>query len=70
MREGDMVELVIPSNLAYGDRGAYPKIPGGSTLVFEVELVKCLGTTKAPARSSEDADKKLMAALGKTGAQL
>mmetsp|Transcript_32887 Transcript_32887/g.77929 ORF Transcript_32887/g.77929 Transcript_32887/m.77929 type:complete len:378 (-) Transcript_32887:144-1277(-) len=39
MHEGDKWELTIPSDLAYGDRGSPPKIPGGSVLVFELELI-------------------------------
>lgn len=40
MKEGSHWRLWIPSDLAYGDRGAGGDIPGGATLVFEVELLE------------------------------
>ncbi len=39
MKVGSKHKLVIPSNLAYGDSGRPPKIPGKSTLVFDIELL-------------------------------
>jgi len=42
MKEGGKAILTIPSDLAYGDRGAGENIPGGSTLIFEVELLKVI----------------------------
>eukprot|EP00549_Striatella_unipunctata_P026144 CAMPEP_0118688862 /NCGR_PEP_ID=MMETSP0800-20121206/9154_1 /TAXON_ID=210618 ORGANISM="Striatella unipunctata, Strain CCMP2910" /NCGR_SAMPLE_ID=MMETSP0800 /ASSEMBLY_ACC=CAM_ASM_000638 /LENGTH=176 /DNA_ID=CAMNT_0006586165 /DNA_START=220 /DNA_END=748 /DNA_ORIENTATION=+ len=43
MVEGDKWELYIPSELAYGERGAGSDIPGGATLIFQMEIVEIQG---------------------------
>jgi len=40
MRPGDRWELVLPASLGYGERGAGGKIPGGATLIFDLELIE------------------------------
>lgn len=39
MPVGSKWQLFIPSEFAYGDRGAGANIPGGATLIFELELL-------------------------------
>ena len=42
MKEGGKAIITMPSDLAYGDRGAGQNIPGGSTLQFEVTLLQVI----------------------------
>merc|ERR1719454_1691878 len=53
MVEGDKWEMYIPSDLAYGDRGAGGVIPGKAALVFQMELVKIKGK-KVPAKKGDE----------------
>jgi FKBP-type peptidyl-prolyl cis-trans isomerase FkpA len=42
MKVGEKAILTCPSELAYGDNGRPPTIPGGATLIFDVELLEIL----------------------------
>lgn len=42
MKEGAKYRFTIPYMLGYGERGAGGSIPGYSTLIFDVELIKVL----------------------------
>lgn len=46
MVQGDKWEMYIPSDLGYGDRGSPPKIPGGSVLIFTMEILDISGDAK------------------------
>jgi len=39
MTVGEKAKLVCPASSAYGDAGSPPLVPGGATLVFEIELL-------------------------------
>ena len=53
METGSTLELYIPPDLAYGDRGAPPVIEPGSMLVFQVELLEIQPPVKEKEKEKE-----------------
>jgi FKBP-type peptidyl-prolyl cis-trans isomerase len=49
MKVGGTAQLVCPPDLAYGDRGNPPQMPGGATLIFDVELLEIVKEDPAAA---------------------
>jgi len=58
MPVGSKWQLFIPSNLAYGPRGAGAEIGPDSTLIFEVELLSIQDKTKKDDKADDKGDKK------------
>ena len=50
IKKGGKARLVCPSDIAYGDMGRPPVIPGGATLVFEVELLDIIKEAPEPVK--------------------
>jgi FKBP-type peptidyl-prolyl cis-trans isomerase FklB len=57
MKAGSKYQLVIPSDLAYGERGAGSDIGPNSTLLFDVELLEVMpaGTSPTPKPANKPA---------------
>jgi FKBP-type peptidyl-prolyl cis-trans isomerase FkpA len=49
MKTGGSARLVCPSDIAYGDGGRPPVIPGGATLVFDIDLISVKKGAAPPA---------------------
>ena len=61
MSEGDKWRLHIPYQLAYGERGSPPRIPGYSVLVFDIEIHKVKGSGGKPQSEARAAFQKALA---------
>jgi FKBP-type peptidyl-prolyl cis-trans isomerase FkpA len=48
MKVGEKAQLICPSAIAYGDSGRPPTIPGGATLIFDVELLSIVPPNPTP----------------------
>jgi FKBP-type peptidyl-prolyl cis-trans isomerase FklB len=74
MVEGDKWELYIPSDLAYGERGSPPKIPGDSALVFTIEMIEIQGektiALKCNVSTLADCDDKMKGYIEKMNKKL
>jgi len=53
MSVGSKFKFTIPANLAYGERGNPPRIPGNSVLQFEIELLEIQKPDKPAAVGDE-----------------
>jgi FKBP-type peptidyl-prolyl cis-trans isomerase len=56
MPVGSKWQLFVPSDLAYGDRGAGPDIGPGATLIFEVELLSIQDKSKTSDKDQPNKD--------------
>jgi FKBP-type peptidyl-prolyl cis-trans isomerase len=51
LNEGSKATFIIPSDLAYGEKGAGQDIPPYSTLLFNIQVVKVKPIKRAPAKT-------------------
>ena len=57
MKVGGKAKLVCPSEVAYGDQGHQPTIPGGSTMIFEIELLNVASPEAEKAKTKDYVEK-------------
>ena len=53
MKEKGKRVLIIPPQLAYGERAIADKIPANSTLVFEIDLLTIVGGPPSPSQQTQ-----------------
>jgi peptidylprolyl isomerase len=63
MKVGERAKFTIDAEYGYGDGGSPPKIPGGATLIFDIELLKISKSYKSNAEAIAEAN-ELSAAGG------
>jgi len=66
IKVGGKAKLVCPSDTAYGDQGAGGAIPGGATLLFDVELLEIM---KEPAAAMPEHADEVKAAVAPAKAE-
>jgi FKBP-type peptidyl-prolyl cis-trans isomerase FklB len=57
MKEGAKWQLFVPSELAYGERGAGPNIGPNAVLIFEIELISAKEESVAPSKPGSPGSK-------------
>ncbi len=55
LRKGEKARIILPSSIAYGDGGSGP-IPGGATLIFDVEFIDITAKTPIPQYDTKGKD--------------
>lgn len=64
MKIGELSKFTIDAEYGYGESGSPPKIPGGATLVFEIELLSIVKTYKTNEEAIAAADELAQTAAG------
>lgn len=61
LRNHGQVTLVVPPELAYGDRGYPPKVPPGATMVYKLRVLNVIPTEKKNRRNDSEKSDHSMA---------
>ena len=67
MKEGERRRVEIPPNLAYGEEGSPPVIPGNATLTFDIILVEATNPNLERMQATQTAENLLAEATAQAG---